>query len=106
VLYENPYAGLGGEAVSCFFSLSYANYFVLNRTVLEQMPGAWQEQFVGMLHDMVAAAEAGNVTLPHHFRVHAVTDGGKYTKDPIPHYRHAPRLGLVFPEGCDAEVTG
>ena len=106
MLYPNPYAGLGGEAVTHFFSLSYANYYVLNRTVLEQMPGPWQEQFVGMLHDMQEAAERGGQTLHGCFRVQPVTEDGKYARDPIPHYRRAPRLGLVFPGDDDAPVTG
>lgn len=37
------------------FSLSYANYLVLHRTLLQSMPLAWQHRFVAMLEELDAA---------------------------------------------------
>jgi hypothetical protein len=40
--------------VHTFFELSYANYLVLPRTLLQSMPEEWQERFVGMVQEMEA----------------------------------------------------
>ena len=33
------------EPVHTFFGLSYASYYVINRTVLQSMPVEWQRQW-------------------------------------------------------------
>lgn len=40
------------EAIHLHFSLSYANYLVLPRTLLQSMPDVWQAQFVALLEQM------------------------------------------------------
>lgn len=40
------------DAISGFFSLSYANYLVVNRALLESMPDDWQKIFVGLLREL------------------------------------------------------
>lgn len=37
------------------FGLSYANYLVLPRTLLQSMPAAWQHQFVTLVDELHAA---------------------------------------------------
>lgn len=56
------------DAIHTWFGLSYANYLVLPRTLLQSMPDAWQERLVELLdqyedafHD-VEQAEAYDVT--------------------------------------------
>lgn len=39
------------EAIHLWFSLSYANYLVLPRSVLQSMPDEWQKQFVLLLNE-------------------------------------------------------
>ncbi len=56
------------EAVQLHFSLSYANYLVLPRTLLQSMPAVWQARFVALLDELheafqhVPQAEAYDVT--------------------------------------------
>lgn len=40
------------DRIHTWFSLSYSNYLVLNRALLQSMPDAWQEQFVKLLDEM------------------------------------------------------
>lgn len=56
------------EAIHKHFGLSYANYLVLPRTLLQSMPDAWQARFVALLNELdeafahVPQAEAYDVT--------------------------------------------
>ncbi|WP_030186594.1 hypothetical protein, partial [Streptomyces capuensis] len=40
------------DAIHKHFGLSYANYLVLPRTLLQSMPDAWQNAFVKLLDEM------------------------------------------------------
>lgn len=40
------------EAIHAWFELTYANYLVLPRSVLQSMPDEWQHRFVGCLEEM------------------------------------------------------
>lgn len=40
------------EAIHVWFELTYANYLVLPRSVLQSMPDEWQQRFVGALREM------------------------------------------------------
>lgn len=55
------------EAIHGFFGLSYSNYLVLPRTLLQSMPGDWQVGFVGLLHELNAAFRA--VEVPDAYKV-------------------------------------
>jgi hypothetical protein len=43
------------DAIHCHFGLSYANYLVLPRTLLQSMPDEWQTQFVTLLETLEEA---------------------------------------------------
>lgn len=43
------------NAIHCNFGLSYANYLVLPRTLLQSMPDEWQTQFVTLLETLEEA---------------------------------------------------
>lgn len=43
------------DAVHTWFSLSYSNYLVLPRTLMQSMPGEWQSSMVKLLDEMNAA---------------------------------------------------
>lgn len=60
------------EAVHTMFSLSYANYLVLHRTLLQSMPDAWQEKFVALLNEYDQAF--AHVERPDAFDVTPGTD--------------------------------
>jgi hypothetical protein len=71
------------EEIHSWFGLTYANYLVLPRSVLQSMPDEWQSGFVAMLRDLEVAY--GHLDWPE-YAVNARGDGGRFIKDPIPHY--------------------
>lgn len=77
--------------VHTFFNLTYASHLVLSRSLLQSMPEPWQAQFVRLLDELELAYR--HLDLPA-YRVQAINQDGKYTKD-IPHYNrgrtHIPR---------------
>lgn len=68
------------EDIHTYFSLSYANYLVLPRTLLQSMPADWQHEFVQLLRQADAAfehvpqAEAYDVTAGTESEVWSLTD--------------------------------
>jgi hypothetical protein len=45
------------DAIHRYFGLSYANYLVVHRTLLQSMPDDWQDRFVDMLTDLATTFE-------------------------------------------------
>ena len=74
----------GQDAVHEWFGLTYSNYLVLHRSLLQSMPGEWQARFVVCLRELEAAF--AHVEQASEFRVHAVNSRGRYVADPVPHY--------------------
>lgn len=72
------------EPVHLWFSLSYANYLVLPRTLMQSMPVEWQRRFCTALDELREAFH--HVEQPYSYRVNAVDSQGRFTKDPVPHY--------------------
>lgn len=70
--------------IHCWFDLTYANYLVLNRTLLQSMPDGWQERFVGCLRELRAAFRS--IPQAEGFMVKATDFAGKFARDPVPHY--------------------
>lgn len=60
------------DAIHLHFGLSYANYLVLPRTLLQSMPDEWQTQFVALLNQMADAFR--HVPQAEHYRVEAATE--------------------------------
>ena len=73
-----------------YFGLSYANYLVLPRLVLQSMPDEWQEQFVKLLQQIPELLgiewepEGG-------YRVLALDGNKKFQKDPYSNYERGRR---------------
>ncbi len=80
------------EPVHGWFGLTYANYLVLPRTVLQSMPPEWQEKFVKLLEEARVECKRVGVPSPHAYRVQPVGADGRYVRNEVPHYRHAPKL--------------
>jgi len=70
--------------VHCWFGLTYANYLVLPRTLLQSMPEQWQHRFVGCLRELEQAF--WHIDQPDSYMVRAKGPGGKFISDPVPHY--------------------
>ena len=72
------------EDIHEWFGLSYCNYLVLQRALLQSMPGDWQHRFVECLREIEAAY--AHLPVPSRYSVQARGEGGRFMKDPIPHY--------------------
>ena len=79
------------EPIHQFFGLTYANYLVLPRSILQSMPEEWQNDFVGLLEQIPEyfgtdwEPEGG-------YRVHAVDKNGKYQSDLYSNYDRGRRM--------------
>lgn len=60
------------EAVHGWFGLSYANYAVLPRTLLQSMPDAWQARFVALMNELDAAFD--HIEQARCYQVQAATE--------------------------------
>lgn len=72
------------EPIHLWFNLTYANYLVLPRSVLQSMPQEWQAKFCTLLSEMHEAF--GHLDWPSRYAVSVRGKGGHYARDPIPHY--------------------
>lgn len=81
--------GLHDEDVHLWFGLSYSNYAVLPRTLLQAMPGSWQRRFVGLLDELADATR--EIACPDVYEVRVRDESGRYGVDPLRVYRHASR---------------
>lgn len=81
-----------GDAVHEWFSLTYAAYLVVNRSLLQSMPGEWQRRFVNCLEELNTHF-ADQPWPTYHVTVR--DESGRFQSDPIPHYNR----GRTFIEG-------
>lgn len=78
------------EAIHEYFGLTYANYLVLPRTVLQSMPDEWQEKFVQMLREI--SYTLGDDWEPEGgYRVLALNKNKQFIKDPYSNYERGRR---------------
>ena len=81
----------GEVSLEQWFGLSYANYLVVPRAVLQSMPEEWQAEMASLLEEMNKRCEGAGVSLPS-YRVRAVDEAVRFTREAVPHYRHAPNV--------------
>jgi hypothetical protein len=72
-----------------WFSLSYASYLVVPRSVIQSMPVEWQERCVALLEEL---NESHGSHLHGDYAVNLRGSGGRFQQDPLADYRHAPVL--------------
>ncbi len=70
-----------------WFSLSYGNYLVVQRSLLQEMPLEWQERFVACLEEMEKVFDYEQI--PAEFWIRAC-DGKRFVTDPFRDYRRGP----------------
>ena len=75
-----------------WFSLSYASYLVLHRSLIQEMPIKWQARLVALLDEMHETFEVERVA--SHFTVLVRGHNGRFLDDPLAAYRHADQ-GLI-----------
>lgn len=74
----------GAEAVHEHFGLTYANYLVLRRSMLQCMPNDWQLRFVACLQELEATFDTSD-----EFSVRLIdAETGRTVRDPLSPYRH------------------
>ena len=80
-----------------WFGLSYANYLVIPRSILQSMPTDWQQEFVSLLEKIEEKMNENNLIQQPDYQVTARNRNGKYIKDPYSYYWRQNRrcLGLV-----------
>jgi hypothetical protein len=71
--------------IHTWFSLTYANYLVLPRSLLQSLPEEMQYRLTEVLDEIGDLALANDVPFPD-YRVQTVDDRGRYMRDPVPHY--------------------
>lgn len=95
---------LDPEAIHGWFGLTYANYLVLHRSILQSMPPSWQREFVALLEELREAAR----DVPGYdaeFWVRA-RDGNRFVRDQVPHYnRGRTRIELRPTRGGPVKET-
>lgn len=82
------------EDVHQVFGLTYANYLVWHRTLMQSMPSDWQRRFKNLAEEYNTAW--WNQPIPYGYTVNARNADGRFVRDPIPHYAR----GRTYIEPC------
>ena len=77
------------DALHTWFGLSYANYAVIPRTVLQSLSPEVQERFVALMNDIQKEIDYDDP--PGGYRVQALDKSGKFTRDPLADYERGRR---------------
>jgi hypothetical protein len=72
--------------VHTYFGLTYSNYLVLHRTLLQSMPDAWQDRFTQLMQEIDHCITVAGLEVPAVCTVHWRDDQKRFVADPIPHY--------------------
>lgn len=95
-LSKNPPEAFCNQDVHGWFGLSYSSYLVLPRSLMQEMPAAWQ-------HAMVALLERMHEEFPEEFSGYAVfkrdRDAGRFVKDPLRNYRYPSQTAIERARG-------
>ena len=71
------------------FGLTYGNYMVLHRSIMEAMPVGWQDRWVALVDEFWD--EFDDHVVPQEFEVHVRGEKGRFLSDPFAPYRHPDR---------------
>ena len=78
------------EPVHLLFGLSYSNYLVLPRTVLQSMPVDWQDKFIKLVEE-IPEVIAEHFEPPGGYRVMALNENKKFISDEFSNYERGRR---------------
>lgn len=82
--------------VHTWFSLTYANYLVWPRSLMQSMPDEWQHRFTALAREIESAYPS---YLDGSYRVQRIDPVTKrFVADPVPHYNRG--RTFVPPAGC------
>lgn len=80
-----PYGERSNGAVHGWFSLTRANYLVLQRALLQEMPTEWQERFIACIEEIRDFFDCAQ--MEDNYTVLLRDKNGKFKEDPLGHYR-------------------
>jgi len=78
------------EPINTWFELTYSNYLVLPRSLLEGMPVEWQTKFVALLGEMQEVYDCSKID--DNYTTHLVDENGNHIHDPFADYRRPAKL--------------
>lgn len=84
------------DPVHLWFGLSYSNYLVLPRSILQSAPVKWQRKFVSLLDELDQMSEE-LPGLPVSYTVKARDEKGRYYSDLYSQYDRGRRKLLLKP---------
>lgn len=87
---DNKTVILNQEPIHEFFNLTYANYLVLPRSVLQSMPIDWQEKFVNLL-ERIPKVISEDFEPDGGYDVRARDCEGRFVEDPYSNYERGRR---------------
>lgn len=98
---------LDPEPFHGWFGLSYANYLVVPRRVLQSMPPEWQAKMIALLGELDASIDWMPEDTVYDVRLCVDKEYGEDEEtievfDPNREYRHAPKLPLKNPKTGEA----
>lgn len=76
------------DAIHEWFGLTYANYLVVPRSLLQSMPDEWQTEFVGLLEE--AREHFGEIE--DNYTVQLRDRKGRFKQDPLADYERGRRF--------------
>jgi hypothetical protein len=81
---------MSSKPIHDWFELTYANYLVIPRSLLQGMPVEWQERMVQLLEEMRETYDTSK--LNENYTVKLRGDDGRFVSDPLSYYRYPPPL--------------
>lgn len=73
------------DPMHAWFGLSYSNFLVLHRSILQSMPAEWQARFAALVDEIPETLEVPEGP-PGGYKLTALDDRGRFMRDPVPHY--------------------
>lgn len=87
--------------VNAWFGLTYANYLVIPRSLLQGMPMAWQNRFVQCLNEMGSTYDSNQIEDDYMVKLRG--NNGKFKHDRLGEYRHPEPLPYINDTGIGGE---
>jgi hypothetical protein len=97
---DEPDAAFCAGDVHGWFDLTYSSYLVLPRSLMQEMPAAWQHALVGLLERM-------REEFPREHSSYTVLKKGernRFVRDPLRNYRHPDASALRAARATDDEA--
>lgn len=89
------------QDVHAWFELSYSSYLVLPRTLMQEMPAAWQHAMVGLLERMREEFPNSH----DEYMVMLRGEHGRFRHDPLMNYRYPDRDAIATARGASEKPT-